>query len=276
MITISAFADEIGPDLDLQMDICEANGVKNIDVRGIDDINVSSMTLDQVAAYRKRLDARGFAVPCIGSPLGKIKIDDDFDAHVELLRHTCDVAKGFGTDRIRVFSFYPAEGGDILAERDAVMERLARMVEVAAAAGCVLFHENESDIYGEKPDGIKDIFATIQSPALKGIFDPANFVTAGLRPYDEAWAAGLAELTDYFHIKDRMGGEAVCVPASDGDGQFDEIFADLKARGFAGYMTLEPHLASAGQFKGHTGPERFSKAVDGLKACCDRAGLAYA
>ncbi len=104
MITFSAFADEIGPDLDLQMDTCEANGVKCIDVRGIDGINVSSMTLAQAGEYMKRLGDRGFGVPCIGSPIGKIKISDDFEEHLDLLKHTCDVARTFGTDRIRMFS----------------------------------------------------------------------------------------------------------------------------------------------------------------------------
>ena len=40
-------------------------------------------------------------------------------------------------------------------------------------------------------------------------------------------------------------------------------------------MTLEPHLAAAGQFSGFTGPDLFTKAVDALKALLDRCGLAY-
>ena len=276
MITFSAFADEIGPDLDLQMGTCQANGVMAIDIRGIDDINVSSMTLAQAGEYKKRLDDRGFTVPCIGSPLGKIKISDDFDAHLELTRHTCDVAHAFGTDRIRMFSFYPTEGSDILDQRSEVMDRLGRMLEVAEQADAVFHHENESGIYGSSPAGCKDIFATFKTDRLKGIFDPANFVNDGFRPFDECWQAGLAELTDAFHIKDKVAGaEGPCVPAGEGDGQFAEIFADLATRGFDGYMTFEPHLAAAGQFTGHTGPELFATAVTALKKLLDDAGLAY-
>ena len=293
MITFSAFADEIGPDLDLQMDTCQAQGVRCIDVRGIDNINVSSMTLAQAGQYKKRLDDRGFTVPCVGSPLGKIKISDDFDAHLELTRHTCDVAHAFGTDRVRMFSFYPSGGCDILDQRGEVMDRLARMLEVAERMDAVFYHENESGIYGSSPDGVKDIFATFKTDRLKGIFDPANFVNDGFRPFDDCWQAGLAELTDAFHIKDKVSGaEGPCVPAGDGDGQFAEIFGDLARRstfrsrataedgslgeggGFDDYMTLEPHLAAAGQFKGHTGPELFGKAVAALKKMLDDAGLA--
>jgi len=276
MITFSAFADEIGPDLDLQMDTCEAHGIKCIDVRGIDDINVSSMTVVQAAEYKKRLDDRGFSVPCIGSPLGKIKISDDFDAHLELTRHTCDVAKAFGTKCIRMFSFYPSDGWDIMDQRGEVMERIGKMLEVAEVMDAVMYHENESAIYGSSPEGFKDIFATFDTERLKGIFDPANFISDGFRPYDDCWKCGLDELTDWFHIKDKLASTSVCVPAGEGIGQIPEIFADLARRGgYDGYMTLEPHLAAAGQFKGHTGPELFEKAVAALRKVCDEAGLAY-
>lgn len=275
MITISAFADEIGPDLDLQMDTCEAQGIRCIDVRGIDETNVSKMTLEQVADYKRRLDDRGFTVPCIGSPIGKIRMDQDFDEHMDLLKHCFDVADGFGTRLIRMFSFYPSQGADIADERLAVMERMQAMVTAADDADIVLLHENERAIYGAKPDGVKDIFATIRNPSFKGIFDPANFVEEGIAPYDEGWTQGLAELTDYLHVKDKTPGEAACTPAGTGKGQFAEIFADLAARGWSGYATLEPHLAAAGQFKGFTGPDLFAKAVNALKTLCDNAGIPY-
>jgi 3-dehydroshikimate dehydratase len=275
MITISAFADEIGPSLRLQMDTCEANGVKCIDVRRIDEKNVSQMSLDEVKEYKQQMDDRGFSVPCIGSPLGKIKMDDDFDEHLELLKHCCDVAHAFGTDRIRMFSFYPSDGASIEQERSEVMQRLEAMVRVAEQADVVLYHENEKAIYGAKPEGVKDIFTTIRSPRLKGIFDPANYVEEGIRPYDEGWTQGLAELTACFHIKDKVAGEKACVPAGEGEGQFAEIFADLARRGYDGYMTLEPHLKAAEQFQGFTGTDLFSKAASALKLVLDKAGLEY-
>ena len=275
MITISAFADEISPDLAEQMDVCESHGVKCIDVRGIDEMNVSTMTVAQATEYKKRMDDRSFSVPCIGSPIGKIKISDDFEEHLELLKHCCDVAKAFGTSRIRMFSFYPSEGARIEDQRDDVLRRMQRMVEAVEAADVVLLHENEKAIYGAKPAGVKDLFATIQSEHFKGIFDPANFVEEGVAPYDDAWTKGLAELTDYFHIKDKVPGADTCVPAGEGDGQFGQLFADLKKIGWSGYATLEPHMASAGQFSGFTGPELFARAVAGLKSVCDEAGIEY-
>ena len=276
MITLSAFADEIDPDLTVQMDTCAAQGLRHIDVRGIDGTNVSQMTLEQVRQYRRRLDDRGFVVPCIGSPIGKIKISDDFEAHKDLLKHTCDVARAFGTDRIRVFSFYPSDGTDIAEQRAEVLDRMNACIEIAGAAGCRLFHENEKRIYGARPDGVRDLFDALGTSRISGIFDPANYVEEGLRPYEDAWQEGLSERTHYFHIKDKVPGGDACVPAGQGHGQIDRIAADLAARNWSGVMTLEPHLGQAGQFSGYTGPQRFAEAVSALRGLCETAGLPIA
>ena len=275
MITISAFADEIAQDLKTQMNVCENHSIKSIDVRSIDDKNVSALTLSEVAEYRKQLEGRGFTVPCIGSPLGKIKISDNFDAHMELLRHCCEIAKAFGTSMIRIFSFYPSEGMKIENQRGEVMERMAAMIALAERADCILMHENEKAIYGAKPDGVKDLFSTFKTDNFKSIFDPANYIEEEIAPYDDGWMCGLAELTDFFHVKDKDPSQSTCCPAGEGDGQFAEIFADLKKRNWSGYMTLEPHMKVAGHSSGFTGEDMFAKAVEGLKKMCDQAGLEY-
>lgn len=274
MITISAFADEIAPDLRTQMDTCRANGITHIDVRAIDGKNVSEMTAEEARRYRRQMDGEGFTVPCIGSPVGKIRMDEDFEAHLELLRHCCDLAEAFGTQLIRVFSFYPSPGRKIADERPAVFDRLWAMVRVAEQAGGTLMLENEKGIYSATPAGVLDIFTTIRSPHLKCIFDPANFVEEGFAPYDDAWRAGLDELTAYFHIKDKVPGASACVPAGQGRGQIPEIFTDLRTRQWSGVMALEPHLKAAGQFTGFTGPDLFAKAADALKRLCAHMGMA--
>lgn len=275
MITISAFADEIGPDLKLQMDVCQSLGIRCIDVRAIDGVNVSRMKVSHVRDYSKQMQDRGFSVPCIGSPLGKIRLDEDFDAHLDMLKHTCDVAAAFGTANIRMFSFYAPRGGKIAEHRGEVMDRLAAMVRQAEAAGMVLYHENERDIYGDTPERVKDIFATIRSPHLKFLYDPGNLTVEGLAPYDDGWKKGLDQITEYLHIKDKLPGEAVFVPAGEGVAQFAEIFQDLKERNWSGYATLEPHMKAAGRYSGFSGPEMFVKAAEGFKRICDRAGVQY-
>ena len=156
---------------------------------------------------------------------------------------------------------------------DEISADLTEQMDTCQSHGIRCFDVRGID--GATPAGGKDLFATIRSERFLGIFDRSNCVEEGSAPYNEVWADGVAELTDYFHIKDKVAGRNVCVPAGEGAGEFDLIFADLKARGWSGYMTLEPHLQVVGQFAGFTGPELFAKAVAGLKAICDDAGLKY-
>ncbi len=59
------------------------------------------------------------------------------------------------------------------------MTALARRAE---GTGVVLVHENEKHIYGDLPERILDIVETVNSPALKLAWDPANFVQCGVKP----------------------------------------------------------------------------------------------
>lgn len=276
MATISAFADEIDPQLAVQMDVCASHGIRHIDLRSIDGVNVSKFTDANARQYRRQMADRGFAVPCIGSPLGKIRIDGNLREHLDVTRRCCELAKLFGARYVRIFSFYGPEGRSIADFRSPVMTMLGSMVAIAAEFDVVLLHENEKGIYGARPDGVKDIFATIRSPHLQGIFDASNFIEEDLRPYEDAWQQGLAERTQYFHIKDKVRKEdPTCVPAGEGSGRVDAILADAKARGFDGYLALEPHMQQAGQFAGFSGTERFARAVAGLKRVCEQVGMPY-
>ena len=59
-----------------------------------------------------------------------------------------------------------------------------------------------------------------------------------------------------------------------GDGEVREILADLKRRGFDGFLSLEPHLAQAGTFSGFTGPDLFGVATKALRDLLDEIGAA--
>jgi sugar phosphate isomerase/epimerase len=143
---------------------------------------------------------------------------------------------------------------------------MAALAEIARqeAPELLLLHENERNIYGEQPAACADILRSVASPNLKAIFDPANFVQAKVKPYDDAFPL-LADEIAYMHIKDATWAEGRVTPAGQGDGQLRDILGALKARGWQGVLALEPHLAHAGRSSGWTGPEQFHVAVAALQ-----------
>ena len=77
-----------------------------------------------------------------------VRLDEDFEAHLDRFRHAVDLAVFFDTRLIRLFSYYPAEGQNIDGCGDEVIERFGRKMELIANVDVVLAHENEAGIYG--------------------------------------------------------------------------------------------------------------------------------
>ncbi|MCL5674439.1 MAG: sugar phosphate isomerase/epimerase [Candidatus Omnitrophica bacterium] len=270
MYILSGFGDEISTELNEQIDVMKGLGVGYIELRGVWGKNVLDLTEDEIKKIKNILLKNGMKISAIGSPIGKIKITDNFSPHFEKFQYAVELAKFFGTAYVRIFSYYPPENEKIEKYRDEVMERMEKKVQYAEKEKVILCHENESAIYGENPENCLDMLKSINSPNLRAVFDPANFIVHGIKPYTRAYPL-LKEWIEYFHIKDALPMEKtahkiVCVPAGKGEGQVSEILKDFykTTKNKDVFLSLEPHLSTAGQFGGWTGSDKFSTSVHAL------------
>lgn len=273
MIHLSAFADEISPDPNEQIDTILAHGVRHIEFRSILGTNVLDLSPDQHLAFRDLLLSRGIGLSAIGSPIGKIRIDEPFPPHLDRFSIALDLADFYSCPRIRIFSYYMPPGSDPSAHRDEVMARMSAKAQIAASRGVTLMLENEKGIYGDTAARVHDLLTTVSSPALAHAFDPANYVEVG-QPIPEAWEL-LRDLTRHFHVKDYDSRLERNVEAGRGDGRIPELIADAVSRGYQGFCVLEPHLVVAEKSYGFTGPARFGDAASALRHALDSAGIAY-
>lgn len=238
---ISGFADEIDKDLDKQIAHLQRLGVKWVEMRSADGINVADFTIEKAQEVKAKLDAADIRVSAVGSPIGKIDITADFEPHFVKFQHVMEIAKILDTRYIRMFSFFIPQGEDPAVYRDAVMERMGRMVEAAAAKDIVLLHENEKDIYGDNADRCLDLMKKFYGPHFACTFDFANFVQCK-QDTKKAYEL-LKPYITYVHIKDAMWDGGAVVPAGKGDGNVSRIFVQLDCAGYDGFLSLEPHLA---------------------------------
>ncbi|WP_442863405.1 sugar phosphate isomerase/epimerase family protein [Arthrobacter sp. FW306-2-2C-D06B] len=273
--SLSGFGDEVDPDPAVQAAVLLALGASHIEVRSAWGTNVSELAPEAVERLKAILDGKGLKVSAVASPIGKIDVSVPVEHELARLRQIISVAKGLDTKYIRIFSFYRAEGQSHEDIRDSVMERLTALTNEAAASGVVLLHENEKGIYGDTPERVVDIMETVDSPALRVAWDSANFVQVGVKPYTEAYAV-LRPYLVYFQVKDAVAGTGEVVPAGEGDGELDATIAALQADGFAGFASLEPHLASAHELGGFSGPVAFGAAARAFAALAAKNGVALA
>lgn len=273
MVQLSAFADEISKDPVEQLDVLAQHGIRHIEFRSIHDTNVLDLPDEKHEEFRALLNARGFRLSAIGSPVGKIKITESFDEHLTRIQRSMALADFYGTKRIRIFSYYMPPGEDPSQYRDEVMRRMSQFAHFAAERGLSLVLENEKGIYGDTAARVLDILETVNSPSLSHAFDPANYVEVG-QPVDDAWEL-LRDRVTHFHVKDYDARTHKNVPAGAGDGQIPKLLADAVARGYDGFCVLEPHLVIAELAYGFTGPERFADAANALKRILNDAKIAY-
>ncbi len=238
---ITGFADEIAPDLKTQIESVKKLGISHIEMRGVDGDNLIFHDDKKVKEIKSYLDDNGITLSALGSPLGKIGINDDFEPHFEAFKRAVEIAHMMDTPNIRMFSFYLPQDSVPLQYESAVFDRIGKFVDYAGANGAVLLHENEKGIYGEKADECLSLMKSFYGDHFKAIFDFANFVQ---EKEDTLRAYGLLKpYIAYIHVKDAMLENGKVVPAGMGDGNVSVILDDLHKSGFAGYLSLEPHLS---------------------------------
>ena len=263
---VSCFADEIDVSVDKQIALLQELGIGWIEFRSGDGKGVADYTEKEAEMLMSRLSANGIRISAVGSPIGKIDITQDFEPHFETYRHIVELAGILDTSFIRMFSFFMPEGEEPDKFRDEVMRRMDLMVEYAAGRNVVLLHENEKGIYGDSADRCLDLMTLFYGDHFRCTFDFANFVQCGqdtmeayemLRPY-----------ISYIHVKDAMRESGDVVPAGTGDGNVAEILNRLNEEGYAGFLSLEPHLADFAGLKSLEKEVKERGRTDGEEAFC--------
>ncbi len=294
MAKLSAFADEVTDDFLGQVKYLAAEGIGYIELRFINRKNIMDLTGNELNEAKKMVRDYGLKVSAIGSPIGKVRIDEPFGPHLEKFKRAVKIALFFETPYIRMFSYYAPPATSILPAaptcvgrrwgrrsktaradyRRQVMERMSVKVEIIKNVNVIMIHENEANIYGHSAENCVDLVKTINSPKLRLVYDPANFVWSEKTADNvkSCWPL-MKPYVVHIHIKDwKLGADIGSIPGK-GDSQIPELLAELAALSYDGCRTMEPHLQAGGQFGGYTGPELFSQAIAAVREIAAEVGL---
>jgi sugar phosphate isomerase/epimerase len=242
-LMISGFSDEISSDFNTQLEVVSNLGMRYISLRGIDGKNIGDFTVDEIKqSVLPRLQKWNIGVSSIGSPIGKVFINDEegFEKQKVMLETLCQISKLLDCKYIRIFSFYIPKGEDADQYKDDVISKIKAFADIAEKHDVILLHENEKDIYGDIARRCHEILKAVASPSFKAIFDFANFVQCG-EDTQECYDLLKDEIV-YIHIKDAVSTDSQNVVCGTGEGKIPEILKQAIDSGYKGFLTLEPHL----------------------------------
>jgi sugar phosphate isomerase/epimerase len=274
--TLSAFADEISPDLAEQVRVLKDLNLGYLDLRSVDGVNVLDFSDRDVTRIRETLRRNGLKVACIGSPVGKTPIEAPLSQSLQDLDRIIEIGRALDTQNIRMFSYYPPDtssnaGYDACVDR--AIRRLERLIDLAERKNAVLLLENEKAIVGDTLARCYRLMRALHGPHFRFLWDPANFVQVGEGQITaDGWEL-LGPYTGYVHIKDAFLADGRVAAAGEGDGQVRALLQKLDAAGYEGFLSLEPHLEQAGKNGGFSGPEKMAYAVRALRRLMDDLGL---
>jgi glucosamine-6-phosphate deaminase len=261
---LGVISDEVSHDFIEALDWIQAEGLKYVEIRMVDGINVSNLTDEQVERVRREAEARGLHISALASPLFKCALDpsrpvasgdmfgqaeESVEAHFAKLDRTIAIAKLLGTSFIRIFSFWREL--DPKPYEDEVAAYLKKAADTAAGHKITLLLENERSCNGGYAFEVASLVREVSSPGLKALWDPGNEAQGEHWSYPHVYNE-VKDLLAHVHLKDSLidpGGKPRCVPIGSGRVPYVKQILDLEANGYKGLYVIETHYIPPGGSK---------------------------
>lgn len=257
-VKLGIITDELSQDLEEALRFHADYGLRYCELRQIWNKNLMNLSDEELARAKKLLDQFQVRVSNLASPIYKYNLPEmpareneqrdafraDFteDDTEELLKRAFEIASFFGTNKIRIFSYWRVD--DPRKAYPFVRDRLARGAELAGKNGMVLVLENEHTCNVGTGEELGRILREVNSAHLRATWDPGNAAMLGETPYPDGYGA-VRGLLSHMHVKDlKIDAESkrfVWTPVGKGlidyRGQFKSLFED----GYDETISLETH-----------------------------------
>jgi len=256
---LAAITDEFSPaDLDAALAGMAAVGMTGAELRVVGGRNMIDLSDEDVDRVRQTVVATGMEIVSLASPLLKCVVPGGpaLDSRVQhdvfgsphsyedqprLTQRAFEIADRLGARIIRVFSFWRT----VEPERcyPPLGEALLALADEAARRGVIIGLENEHACNVGTAAEAARLLATIDHPALKLVWDPANASILGETPFPDGYDLLPAERIVHVHAKDCYVKNHKPVWGAVGEMGIDwrGQIAALRRDGYDGWISLETH-----------------------------------
>jgi sugar phosphate isomerase/epimerase len=285
MWKLAIITDEVSHDFAQALDAIKDWGLRYVELRTVDRTNLADLDDAGVGRVKRLLEERGLSVVAFASPFLKCYLREPkagpagdaffskantYEEHLQILRRMGELRRVFGVRMTRCFSFWrEPDPAAVFAE---VVDRLQHSVRLAQEYGLVLAMENETACNGGTPQEVRCLVEAVNSPTLGIMWDAGNAQWAGVEAYPDGYNEVRGKVY-HVHVKDIAftDGKPHGVVFGTGLVNFRELFRALKADGYEGALSLEPHFKP-----GEPGPmERVKACVDNLRRLLEELKIEF-
>ena len=257
-LRIAAITDEFSPDLNVALNAMKPIGMTGAELRVVYGKNIMDLTGEELKRAKDALDAGGFEVISIASPILKCVLPNapavdtrfqqdifaskhTFEDQPRLTEHAVKVAKFFGAGIIRVFSYWRTEEPDRCF--DPICRALESLAEVGKKENLVIGLENEHACNIGTAQESGRVLRAVDQDHLKLVWDPANALVGGENPFPHGYSLLPKNRIAHVHAKDCHVEVHTPVWGPLGTRQVDwkGQIAALLDSGYAGWLSLETH-----------------------------------
>jgi len=259
---LGVITDEISEDFEEALDFLSAQSLGYCEVREMWNKNIMNLSPQELERAKQAIQKRRLRVSDIASPLFKYNLPemparqderrDTFRAMFtdqdtkDLLRRAAEMAHFFATKLIRIFSYWRVDEPEKAYAH--VRDRLAKAADAAAKNQVILVLENEHTCNVGTGKELGRTVKEINSPHLRGVWDPGNASLLGEVPFPDGYQA-VRGLFAHMHVKDvkkdRATGKFIWAPVGRGMIDFRGQFKALREDKYRGTMSLETHYLRA-------------------------------
>jgi sugar phosphate isomerase/epimerase len=258
---LGIITDEITEDFAQALDFIAQYSLTYCELRELWNKNIMNVSQADLTRAKALIRKRGLRVSAIASPVFKYNLpempareekrdtfratftDQDTD---DLLRRVFELARFFGTNQIRIFSYWRVDEPE--KAYPYVRDRLAKAAAMAKREGMILALENEPACNVGTGKELGRIIRDINSPHLRGTWDPGNSVMLGEVPYPDGYRE-VRGLFSHMHFKDvkkdPQTGKLIWAPVGAGSVDYHGQIKALREDNYQGTMSLETHYLRA-------------------------------
>jgi sugar phosphate isomerase/epimerase len=257
-LQIAAITDEFSPVLAEALPLMQEIGMTGAELRVVDNRNILDLSDDELKRTRDALEAASLPVVSIASPLlkcvlpGGPEVDSRFQHDVFASKHTfadqprlteraITIAHFFGAPIVRVFSYWRTVQPEQCEA--AIVEALSGLADIGEKEKVTIGLENEHACNIATAKETARILELVPHKRLAVVWDPANALCAGEKPFPAGYALLPKDRIIHVHAKDChiADGKPVWGPLGTRHVPWKEQIQALITDDYRGYISLETH-----------------------------------